>query len=417
MDSLFLLQFTCFLFVSINAIILGITRLQIKWMNRRYEKSRWLIFAAMVGLALQFLAQMGGEFRAKGDDEGAIFNMLVYPPCFTLIAMGIYNIEAMHANLRKMNVVCATIYAAILAIFGVGYSQSGSFHIGNWLYVMVFLFGVNLAYCHVMIIVEIRKRRKMLEEMAGNDILPYVRFARASVIILLLLIIAMPVAVLSSDFLYVIGPLELLALLFFIISFVSLGYNYNPAEELLDKDVEENYAVMENGQIETTQIENHANRNHRDGKHADGDRADGKENGGEAAPCAEEQNVEQDKKEETLQQQFAAARQKIIREKLDAWCASRGYKDTSVNMISLARSLSITKTELSRYLSSCYNTTFRIWLAEVRFEAAKQMILEHPDYSNDVISAECGFSSRSYLYRMFKEKEGCSPTAWKEKNS
>lgn len=65
MDSLFLLQFTCFLFVSINAIILGITRLQTKWMNRRYEKSRWLIFAAMVGLALQFLAQMGGNFGRK----------------------------------------------------------------------------------------------------------------------------------------------------------------------------------------------------------------------------------------------------------------------------------------------------------------------------------------------------------------
>lgn len=404
---MFLLQFACFLFVSINAIILGITRLQIKWMNRRYEKSRWLIFAAMVGLALQFLAQMGGEFRAKGDDEGAIFNMLVYPPCFTLIAMGIYNIEAMHANLRKMNVVCATIYVAILAIFGVGYSQSGSFHIGNWLYVMVFLFGVNLAYCHVMIIVEIRKRRKMLEEMAGNDILPYVRFARASVIILLLLIIAMPVAVLSTDFLYVIGPLELLALLFFTISFVSLGYNYNPAEELLDldKDVEANHAAIESEQMETTQIETTETESEQT------------ENGGEAATCTEEQTVEQANEKETLQQQFAAARQKIIREKLDAWCASRGYKDTSVNMISLARSLSITKTELSRYLSSCYNTTFRIWLAEVRFEAAKQMILEHPDYSNDVISAECGFSSRSYLYRMFKEKEGCSPTAWKEKNS
>lgn len=362
----------------------------------------------------------GGEFRAKGDDEGAIFNMLVYPPCFTLIAMGIYNIEAMHANLRKMNVVCATIYAAILAIFGVGYSQSGSFHIGNWLYVMVFLFGVNLAYCHVMIIVEIRKRRKMLEKMAGNDILPYVRFARASVIILLLLIIAMPVAVLSTDFLYVIGPMELLAMLFFIISFVSLGYNYNPAEELLDKDVEENYAVMENGQMETTQIETtQIETTETESTQTEIEQTESAqtENGGEAAPCAEEQNVEQDKKEETLQQQFAAARQKIIREKLDAWCASRGYKDTSVNMISLARSLSITKTELSRYLSSCYNTTFRIWLAEVRFEAAKQMILEHPDYSNDVISAECGFSSRSYLYRMFKEKEGCSPTAWKEKNS
>ena len=71
MDSLFLLQFTCFLFVSINAIILGITRLQIKWMNRRYEKSRWLIFAAMVGLALQFLAQMGGGISVEGFELGA----------------------------------------------------------------------------------------------------------------------------------------------------------------------------------------------------------------------------------------------------------------------------------------------------------------------------------------------------------
>lgn len=260
----------------------------------------------------------------------------------------------------------------------------------------------------------------MLEEMAGNDILPYVRFARASVIILLLLIIAMPVAVLSTDFLYVIGPMELLAMLFFIISFVSLGYNYNPAEELLDKDVEENYAVMENGQMETTQIkttETESTQTEIEQTEIEQTESAQTENGGEAALCAEEQNVEQDKKEETLQQQFAAARQKIIREKLDAWCAGRGYKDTSVNMISLARSLNITKTELSRYLSSSYNTTFRIWLAEVRFEAAKRMILEHPDYSNDVISAECGFSSRSYLYRMFKEKEGCSPTAWKEKNS
>ena len=84
-------------------------------------------------------------------------------------------------------------------------------------------------------------------------------------------------------------------------------------------------------------------------------------------------------------------------------------------MFTLSRSLNISKNELSRYLSSCLNTTFRLWLAEVRFEAAKKMMLDNPDFGNDIISAECGFSSRSYLYRMFKEKEGCSPTAWREK--
>lgn len=41
------------------------------------------------------------------------------------------------------------------------------------------------------------------------------------------------------------------------------------------------------------------------------------------------------------------------------------------------------------------------------------MMLEYPDYSNDIISAECGFSCRTHLYRIFKNKAGCSPTEWR----
>ena len=86
-------------------------------------------------------------------------------------------------------------------------------------------------------------------------------------------------------------------------------------------------------------------------------------------------------------------------------------------MFTLSRSLNISKNELSRYFTSCLNSTFRIWFAEVRFESAKKMMLDYPDYNNDIISAECGFSSRSYLYRIFKEKEGCSPTVWRAKKN
>lgn len=183
MDTLYLLQFACFLFMFINILILGITRLHMKWMNRRYEVSRWLIIGAMVGLAIQFLMQMLLGFRAQDAAVGAVFNILVYPPCFSLISIGIYNIEATHANRRKMNIVCASIYAAILAAFCIGFIQSGNFHIGSWIYVMIVLFAINVVYCIYMIIVEIRKRRRMLEVMAGYDILPYVRYARASVFI------------------------------------------------------------------------------------------------------------------------------------------------------------------------------------------------------------------------------------------
>ena len=42
-----------------------------------------------------------------------------------------------------------------------------------------------------------------------------------------------------GNFSYIIGPLALLSILFFNLSFVALGYNYVPTEELLDKEEEE----------------------------------------------------------------------------------------------------------------------------------------------------------------------------------
>ena len=174
MDSLYLLQFACCIFMFINALILGITHLHMKWDNRRYEWSRWMILAGMMGLAIQYLLQMLLGFRAKSDDLGAIFNILVYTPCFTTIAMGIYNIEATHTNRRKMCIVCTCIYVAIIAVFCIGHNNSGSLNIGNWLYAMLVLFGADVAYCIYMIMIEMRKRRKMLESMTGGDMLPYV---------------------------------------------------------------------------------------------------------------------------------------------------------------------------------------------------------------------------------------------------
>ncbi|MEH2831160.1 hypothetical protein V7T06_09990 [Segatella copri] len=39
-------------------------------------------------------------------------------------------------------------------------------------------------------------------------------------------------------------------------------------------------------------------------------------------------------------------------------------------MVILSRSLDIYKNELARYFTSCLDSTFRLWLAEVRFVAS-----------------------------------------------
>ena len=109
MDSLFLLQFACFIFMLVNAFFVALSHLHVRWENKRYERSRWMIVVALIGLAIQYVIQMGFGFRAADDSLGAVVNILVYTPCFSLISMGIYNIETTRSNLRKMILMCSGI--------------------------------------------------------------------------------------------------------------------------------------------------------------------------------------------------------------------------------------------------------------------------------------------------------------------
>ena len=377
MNSLFLLQFACFIFMLINAFIVAVSYLHVRWENKRYERSRWMIVVALLGLAIQYVIQMGFGFRAADDSLGAVVNILVYTPCFSLISMGIYNIEATRSNLRKMIMMCSGIYAAIIVVFCVGIRLHHSLYIREGLYIMLALFCVSVIYCISMIIQEMIRRKNMLETMSATDLLPYVRYSRASVVILWLAVLAMPVAIFSTTLLYIVGPAVLLALLFFNLTFIALGSSYIPTEELLDKE-EESYAL----------------------KYRYG-----------GAHSAMQYNSAGSI--ESLQL-ISDERRDFIQKSLDDWCANLGYKDCNVNMLTLSRTLCISKNELSQFFDQCLHSNFRIWLSEIRFNAAKKMMLECPDYSNDIISAECGFSCRTHLYRIFKTKEGCSPTEWRD---
>ena len=199
-----------------------------------------MVVFAMIGLAIQYVVQMAFGFRAADDILGAVVNILIYTPCFSLIGMAIYNIETTRANRRKMNLVCGGINAATFLVFLVGISLHRSLYIKEGLYIMLVLFCMSVAYSISMIVREMIRRKKMLETMAATDMLPYVRYSRASVFILCLSFLTMPVAIFSTTLLFIIGPLVLFALLFFNLTFISLGSSYIPTEELLDKEEENN---------------------------------------------------------------------------------------------------------------------------------------------------------------------------------
>lgn len=397
MDHLFLLQFACFLFMLFNAFTLAVTRLQTRWLNPRYERARWLIFVGIMGLAAHYLMQMRYGFRAVDDAVGATVNALVYAPCFSLISMGIFHIEATHVRRRRVYVVCAAINLAIFACFFIGFLQHGEMRIGAWLYAMQALFAANVVYCIVVIVREIIKRRRLLETMAGGDIMPYVRYSRASLLILFFPALVSPFAIISTKLLYFFAPLGLMAFLFFVLSFEALGYSYQPKESLLDEEAEGKVSpaavvAQQEKTVAQQAVALHGDACH-DGAAHDGDKA----------------------KEQQTATLLPEDRRKQIQQRLDEWCAALGYRDGAVNLLLLSHTIHISKDDLTLFFDQCLNTTFRIWLSDIRFAAAKKMMIENPEYSNDIISSECGFSSRTHLYRIFKAREACTPTVWRER--
>lgn len=432
MDHLFLLQFACFLFMLFNAFTLAVTRLQTRWLNPRYERARWLLFVGIMSLAAHYLMQMRYGFRAVDDAVGATVNALVYAPCFSLISMGIFHIEATHVRRRRVYVVCTTINLAIFACFFIGFLQHGEMRIGAWLYAMLALFAANVVYCIVVIVREIIKRRRLLETMAGGDLMPYVRYSRASLLILFFPAVVSPFAIISTKMLYFFAPLGLMAFLFFVLSFVALGYSYQPKESLLDEEAEEKVspAVVVAQQEKT--VAQQAVAAH--GVSSPDVSSPGVASPGEAAPCdgahagttpdnatsdsashADAAHAADQAEETQTASLMPEDRRKQIQQRLDEWCAAMGYKDGGVNLLSLSHAIHVSKDELTIYFDQSLKTTFRIWLSDIRFAAAKKMMIANPDYSNDIISSECGFTSRTHLYRIFKAREACTPTVWRER--
>ena len=364
MNTLFLVQFACCIIVSMLGLILVLSRFQIRWTNRRYEVSRWLLAFSMFVLAWHYVLQMVCGFRAKGDEIGAVVNVLFYTPVSFFISYATYNLICYRSGRKKFALLGCVSYALILICFFFGYNDTPrGMHMGEWLYVMLALFAVTIMYSTYTTVIEMRYHRKIIEENTTEDLLPFDRYAYASYGMVGFLALAMVGAVCYRPLLYCVAPLILFSLISFTVSFLGYGFNMIPAEVRLEQETaDEPLEVME----------------------------------------------------ESEEVGLASEKISIIESMLASWCDKGGYRDSTVNMPMLSVKLGIPRNELSMYFENCLKSSFRIWLSDIRFKEAQRMLLEECRYSNDTISSECGFSSHAHLYKIFKAKTGFTPGQWRD---
>ena len=364
MNTLFLLQFACCIIVSMLGLILVLSRFQIRWTNRRYEVSRWLLAFSMFVLAGHYVLQMVCGFRAKGDEIGAVVNVLFYSPISFIVSYAAYNLICYRSGRKKFVLMGCVSYALILICFFFGYNDAPrGMHLGEWLYVMLALFAVTIMYSTYTTVIEMRYHRKIIEENTTEDLLPFDRYTYTTYGLAGIMVLAMVGAICYRPLLYCVGPLMLFSLISFTISFLGYGYNMIPAEVRLELDTaDEPLEVME----------------------------------------------------ESEEVGLGSEKISIIESMLASWCDKGGYRDSTVNMPMLSVKLGIPRNELSMYFENCLKSSFRIWLSDIRFKEAQRMLLEECRYSNDTISSECGFSSHAHLYKIFKAKTGFTPGQWRD---
>lgn len=372
MTFLFILQLTCCIVTTMLAVHLAIASLQVRWKIRRYEVSRWMLCTAMLVFSIHYVFQMVHGLRAQGADVGAAFNILFYTPVAFTITLSIINMESTISNVRRYCMRSAMAYVLIVIVFIVGYINTHSFHIGNLLYVMLGIFVISMVQFIYATQREIKLRQRRLLQDSGSDIVPYVRYSQLSITLLDLSAILLPVAILFNALLYIVGPLMLLTIVFFVHSFIALGYYITPKKQMLDV-VGEDYDDVD----------------------------------------SQDTSMSTEKSPSTSAL-LANERLDEIGKSIKQWCEAGLYKDCDVTIYSLADKLGCKKDELTQYFNQSEHTNFRTWLSDIRFNEAIRMMRACPNYSNDTISTECGFSSHTQIYRVFKQKTGMSHSQWRE---
>lgn len=369
MNILFLTQFACFIISGMLALLLILTRFQIRWPNRRYEVSRWLVCGAMLALTFHFVLQMAFDIRAKSDAIGAVVNILFYAPIEYLVSYATFNLICYRKGRKRIGLFCSLSYALIVICFLMGFIgvvPKGSMHIGFWLYLMLAIFTLTVIFCFIVTFREMQYHRKIILDNTAEDMLPFDSFACVSYVFMGICCLALMAGIISRAILLVIAPLVLLSVVVFIVSFVGYGFNIMPLDNMLEQQIEEEAEEEE--------------------------------------PAEEEEEVD-----EGLTPERIAKIETLLAE----WCKNGGFRDSAMNMPMLASMICVNRKDLSAYFEDYLQSSFRVWLSDIRFQKAQSMLREETRYSNQTVSIECGFSSHAHLYKVFKAKTGMTPIQWR----
>ena len=339
------------------------------------NRSRWVMVAGIVLLALQFLLQYIFKLRAMGVTQAVMLNLVLFIPASWMISVSLIYLQGW-GNIKKLDkwiggviwVLAIIILAIAIIIDGQPLlSATSERHVAE--VAASICFGFMMCYYAWRHWTNLRAIRRVLENYFDNDIDKMVQWMQLSIILLPIMALMVPVFIFADPFLLVIFGLMLIGGIFYMVdSFCSYVLSRGPAKM---RAAEECSNISQEGAMVTD---------------ANGS-SDVSANWG------------------TLE----GAALKRMEDAVAKWKDDGGHLKSGLTQPNAAKAMQVPRNLLSAWLKH-KGRRYNDWLADLRIEEAKHMLKEHPEWSNEYVAEHCGFSDRSYFQKKFKEKTGLSPT-------
>lgn len=355
MDMLYLFQLVSLMLCMLLAAMLALMACFQPKVYWRYEGARWTTVGALVLLSVHYFLQMHYGLRAQGDDVGAVVNILFYVPAQFMIGFSQLIMVSMMPARRRYWIFATAIYSILIILFLLGVIDCENLHLGNWLYAMLAVFLVGENFMVVYPFRELIRMKKRMDDSTEERTDSYLLYLYSGSFLLQIIALLIPFAILSLRLLYWVGPVLQLAILIYVVSFISMGFYIKPvAETVASAELEEEE---------------------------------------EAAQLTE-----------TMER---------VAESVNRWVEQKTYLNSNMTIYRALTEMNLSAVELNEYLRTVLKVDgYRRWITILRINASMQLMKQYPDYTIETIAEMSGFSDRSSFTRAFKAQTGLSPSFW-----
>lgn len=340
--------------------------------NRVINRSRWLMVAGLFLLAIQFLIQYVGNFRAKGVVQAVSINVMFFIPCAALFTLSILNMQRRGQVKRHEWLVWIPVWIIAMGVIGMASwaNRQPLFCDSKCLLraeiIAGIIYGLMQIYYSQLNMRELARMEKVLDNYYDRERRSFVRWIRITIISLTTLALFVPVLMFNNGW-----PLIAYCLFFFIAIFFMWCFF---ARYIITNAL----TTMEEAEES------------------------------EDAEEREQQEIAKNQSN-TLSNEAIQHIGKIIQR----WIDEGKHLQSGITKPMVAAELQIPIYQLSLWVKASGYDRYTQWITALRIKEAKRLLIENKDWSNEAIADHCGIS-RTHFQRVFKQETGLSPAEFVE---